>query len=78
MSTHMRCRVLFKDVEHQDQSFPCACGQAIHLRFNGGELDRQTCPCGRKYYLDAPVLNVTIMEPYVPFSGGSGEHGERT
>jgi hypothetical protein len=29
---------------------PCACGYSFILYYNGGELDAQTCKCGREYY----------------------------
>lgn len=37
------------------------CGQAIHLYYNGGELDTLTC-CGLRYSTEADEINLHIYE----------------
>lgn len=40
----------------------CECGLPVYMRYNGGELDRTSCNCGRVYELRSPVTEMWMIE----------------
>lgn len=51
------------DVAHGDISSTCfGCGRAIHLFFNGGELDGMRC-CGYEYRLELVRIDFVVIAP---------------
>lgn len=45
-----------------DGKVQCPCGKEPYLHFNGGELDRTECNCGRVYLSDAPLIQIWVEE----------------
>jgi hypothetical protein len=54
------------ETEYPENDVACPCGKTFHLFWNGGELDRHDCSCGRKYYGEHRVTVMVTLEPGEP------------
>lgn len=59
--------ILVKDVDaitggSSSFTFTCICENVITLHYNGGELDRVQCKCGKVYTLESPIVQLVMEE----------------
>ena len=46
-----------------DGDVTCACGKTFTMFWNGGELDRHHCDCGRLYFTEHRGVVLVTLEP---------------
>lgn len=46
--------------EFTDGDVVCPCGEKFHLFWNGGELDRHQCRCGRFYRTEHRSVHLVV------------------
>lgn len=59
--------------DFQSGRYVCECGLEVHLWFNGGELDRVECKCGREYATHATGYYLEIKDPAHPAPSKKGK-----